>query len=369
MRPDNFSAAFPPLQRGVSVVIKAFNEEGHICAAIESALRSVASVGGEVVLADCGSTDRTVERARAYPIRIVQLSHPEEGRCGVGPQLGFQHSNGEFIYLLDGDMEMINGFLALALDFMKAHPEVAGVGGQRIEKNPDSLEAIARQTWTQEHFQPGSVERLDGGGLYRRSAIEAAGYLSDRNLHSYEEFDLAVRLRSLGWELCCLPMNMVRHFGHETPPYALLLQHWRSGHLFGLGELLRSPAGQTHLRLVRQELRELHVYLGILLWWVALLSTPFWPLPLVMRLACFGALLSAPLLLAFWRQGSWSQAVYSVVSGCLHAAGLVRGLLQPRQSTTTTIASQILREPMDFPVRPSIRKLSPGNPYKRRIQN
>jgi glycosyltransferase involved in cell wall biosynthesis len=364
MRPDNFSAAFPPLPRGVSVVIKAFNEEAQICAAIESALRAVASVGGEVVLADCGSTDGTVERARTYPIRIVQLSHPEEGRCGVGPQLGFQHSCGEFIYLLDGDMEMINGFLALALDFMKAHPEVAGVGGQRIEKNPDSLESIARQAWTQEHFQPGSVERLDGGGLYRRSAIEAVGYLSDRNLHSYEEFDLAVRLRSQGWELCCLPMNMVRHFGHKAQPYELLLQHWRSGHLCGLGELLRSSAGQTHLRLVRQELRELHVYLGILVWWVALLSTPFWPLPLVMRLACFGALLSAPLLLAFWRQGSWSQAVYSVVSGCLHAAGLVRGLLQPRQSATEAIASQILREPMDFPLRPTIRKLSPGNPYK-----
>lgn len=364
MRPDNFSAAFPPLPRGVSVVIKAFNEEERICAAIESALRAVASVGGEVVLADCGSTDRTLELARAYPIRIVQLRHPEEGRCGVGPQLGFQHSYGEFIYLLDGDMEMISGFLALALDFMKAHPEVAGVGGQRIEKNPASQESIARQAWTQQHFQPGSVERLDGGGLYRRSAIEAAGYLSDRNLHSHEECELALRLRSLGWELCCLPMNMVRHFGHETPPYQLLLQHWRTGQLCGLGELLRSSAGQPRLRLVRQELRELLLYLGILVWWVLLLSTPFWPLPPVMRLGGFGALLGAALLLALWRQGSWRQAVYAIVSGCFHAAGLVRGLLQPRQSTSEAIASQILREPMDFPVRPTIRKLSPGQPYK-----
>lgn len=364
MRPDNFSAAFPPLPRGVSVVIKAFNEETSICAAIESALRAVASVGGEVVLADCCSTDRTVERAQAYPIRIVQLSHPGERRCGAGPQLGFQHSRGEFIYLLDGDMEMLDGFLALALDFMKAHPEVAGVGGHRIEKNTASLESIARQKQTQEPLQPVSVERLDGGGLYRRSAIEAAGYLSDRNLHSYEEFDLAVRLRSLGWELWRLPVHVVRHFGHETLPYELLLQRWRTGYLCGLGELLRASAGQARLRLMRQELRELRIYLGVLGWWAVLLSIAFWPLPLAMRLACFGALLAGPLLLISWRQHSLSQAVYSIVSCALNAAGLVRGLLQSRQSTTEAIASQILREPMDFPLRPATRMVSPTKPYK-----
>ena len=364
MRPDNFSAAFPPVPRGVSVVIKAFNEEERICAAIESALRAVASVGGEVVLADCASTDRTVERAQAYPIRIVQLSHPEEGRCGVGPQLGFEHSRGEFIYLLDGDMEMLDGFLPLALDFMKAHPEVAGVGGQRIEANPARLQASARQEQTQEPLKPGSVERLDGGGLYRRSAIESVGYLSDRNLHSYEEFDLAVRLRSRGWKLWHLPLYVVFHFGHEIPPYELLLQRWRNGRLCGLGELLRASAGQARLRLVRQELRELQIYLGALGWWAVLLSTPFWPLPPAVRLACFGALLAGPMLVIRWRKRSWSQAVYSMMSGSLNAAGLVRGLLQPRQSATEAIASQILREPMDSPLRSATSRHSPAKPYK-----
>lgn len=365
MRPDNFSATFPAPPCGVSVVIKAFNEEAHICAAIESALRAVATVGGEVVLADCGSTDRTLERACAYPIRIVQLGHPEERRCGVGPQLGFQHSRGEFIYLLDGDMEMLDGFLALALDFIKTHPEVAGVGGHRIENNARSLSHIARQERMKKPLQSGSVTRLDGGGLYRRSAIETAGYFSDCNLHSYEEIDLAMRLRSLGWKLCCLPLNMVRHFSHETQPYALLLQHWRTGRLCGLGELLLASLGQARLRLVGQELRELRIYLGVLGWWGMLLSTAFWPLPLAMRLACFSALLAGPLLVMRWRQQSWRQAAYSIASCALNTAGLVRGLLQPRQSATDTIASQIVREPMDCPFRIASPRHSPSKPQKR----
>ena len=72
----------------VSIVIKALNEEKNICAAIESALAAVADVGGEVILADSCSTDRTVELASRYPIRVVQLANPSERCCGIGPQLG-----------------------------------------------------------------------------------------------------------------------------------------------------------------------------------------------------------------------------------------------------------------------------------------
>ncbi|MCZ8255409.1 MAG: glycosyltransferase, partial [Polaromonas sp.] len=69
----------------VSVIIKALNEENRIEATVQSALRAVSTVGGEVILADSYSSDRTVEFASAYPIRIVQLANPEERCCGAGP--------------------------------------------------------------------------------------------------------------------------------------------------------------------------------------------------------------------------------------------------------------------------------------------
>lgn len=357
MKPDNFSAP-PALPCRVSVVIKALNEEQRISAAVESALCAVSAVGGEVVLADSYSTDRTVERARAYPIRIVQLRYPQERCCGAGPQLGFQHSRGEFIYLLDGDMELLGGFLAQALAFMAAHPDIAGVGGQLLEQNTTSLEYIARAEQAHTHLQPGSVDRLDGGGLYRRSAIEAAGYFSDRNLHSYEEFDLAIRLRSLGLGLWRLPVSAVRHFGHDAPPYQLLLRRWRTGYLCGLGELIRASAGQPRLRLVLGELRELRIYLAALLGWLLLLSVPLWPLPAGARLEGLGGLLAAPLLLMIWRKRSVTKALYSLASWSLNAAALVRGLAQPRRPTAEPIASRVLKEPADFRSRPA-RRFSP----------
>src|SRR5439155_3968526 len=120
-----------------------------------------ARVGGEVILADSHSTDRTVELASQYPVRIVQLSNADERCCGIGPQLGFQHARGEYVYILDGDMRMLEGFLPEALTFLAQHPEVGGVGGRLVELNTESLEYRERGLRNAAHLSPGEVDRLD----------------------------------------------------------------------------------------------------------------------------------------------------------------------------------------------------------------
>ena len=328
----------------VSVIIKALNEEKRVVAAVESALAAVQIVGGEVVLADSCSSDRTVALACAYPIRIVQLAHADERCCGVGPQLGYQHSLGDFVYILDGDMEMLSGFLPQALAFMQAHPEIAGVGGQVVEMNTSSLEYLARAERGMGHMRAGEVDRLDMGGLYRGTAVEQAGYFSNRNLHSYEEFDLAVRLRVNGWKLWRLALNSVRHHGHDAPPYQLLARRWRSRYICGLGELVRSAWGQPHMRLVLSGVRELRLYAAVLAWWVVLLACLMAPAPWILRLGAFSLLAVAPLVLMTWRKRSARKALFSVVSWCFNAAGLLRGLLAPQRSAREAVHSVQIRD-------------------------
>ena len=327
----------------VSIVIKALNEEKRVVAAVESALAAVRAVGGEVILADSCSTDRTVALASAYPIRIVQLAHADERCCGVGPQLGYQHSSGEFVYILDGDMEMLPGFLPQALAFMQEHPEVAGVGGRVVEMNTSSLEYLARVERGVGHMRAGEVDRLDMGGLYRRAAVDQAGYFSDRNLHSYEEFDLAVRLRVKGWKLWRLGIDAVRHHGHDAPPYALLMRRWRSRYICGLGEVVRAAWGEPHMRLVLTGVRELRLYVAVLLWWAVLLTLVVVPLTWLPKTLAILLLALTPLIVMTWRKRSARKAVFSVVSWCFNAAGLVRGLWAPQRSAREAVASIQLR--------------------------
>jgi glycosyltransferase involved in cell wall biosynthesis len=333
----------------VSVIIKALNEEKNICAAIESSLRAVARVGGEVILADSCSSDRTVELASQYPIRVVQFTNASERCCGAGPQLGWQHARGEYVYILDGDMRMVEGFLEEALSFLAQHPEAGGVSGRLVELNTESLEYRERALRNHTHLQPGEVDRLDGGGLYRRLAIEETGYFCDRNLHSYEEFDVGARLRSLGWKLYRLPDASVTHYGHDAPPYSLLRRRWRSQYVCGLGELLRGAVGQPHFKLVLRDVRELRIYSAVLVWWAVLATVFFWPLPPAARAIAFAAIAVFPFAAMAAKKRSPSRAVYSVVSWCFNAAGMVRGLMRRRKPPRIRIDSRVLHEPPQVP--------------------
>lgn len=329
----------------VSVVIKALNEERRIATAVESALAAVQRYGGEVVLADSCSTDRTVEIASAYPIQIAQLANPQERCCGIGPQLGYQHTRGEYVYILDGDMEMLPSFLPQAIALMEAHPDVAGVGGLVVEMNTTSLEYLARVERGTAHMQAGEVDRLDMGGLYRRAAVDQAGYFSDRNLHSYEEFDLAIRLRAKGWKLQRISEAAVRHHGHDAPPYQLLMRRWRSRYIDGLGELLRGAWGQPHFAMALQGLRELRIYAAVVVWWLALLSISLLPALYPWALWAFFVVLFAPVGLMTVRKRSFKKAIFSVVSWCFNTAGLVRGIFSTRKNVMDAIDVNLLHQP------------------------
>lgn len=315
----------------VSVVIKALNEERNIRTSIESALAALAPVGGEVILADSCSTDRTVAIASAYPITIVQLAHASERCCGIGPQLGYQFAQGEYVYILDGDMRMYPDFLAQAVAHLDANPKLGGVGGLVIETNVNSLEYIGRAERARTgDMQPGLVEKLDMGGLYRRTAVNSVGYFSDRNLHSYEEADLALRLTSAGWQLERLGIPAVDHQGHDTPAYQLLQKRWRSKYIRGPGEVLRAAVGRPHFGKLLRELRELRIYAATLLWLACLcaavglsLRTP-WAPPTAALLAAL------PVVAMSLKKRSLTQGVYSVVSWVYHALGMALGFLQSR---------------------------------------
>jgi glycosyltransferase involved in cell wall biosynthesis len=86
----------------VSAVIPCLNEQETLAICIEKAFRSFAELGveGEVVVADNGSTDRSVEIAEKLGARVVH-----ERRKGYGSALlrGICESTGEIIVMADAD--------------------------------------------------------------------------------------------------------------------------------------------------------------------------------------------------------------------------------------------------------------------------
>lgn len=311
----------------ISIIIKALNEEKNIKIAIESSLHAISSIpgGGEIILADSLSTDATINIAQHYPIKIVQLLNASDRSCGIGAQLGYEYSEGEFVYILDGDMHLSEEFLREAIQLMQSNPRIAGVGGQLQEMNMTSLEFSARVERGAEDMKAGEVSHLTGGGLYRRKAIEQLGYLTNCNLHAYEEFELGVRLRVAGYLLVRLPLISVKHYGYTLPEYQLLRRRWSSGYVRGLGELVRSAIGKDYFFFVVTELKELWLYASVAIWWVVLLVLIILTDNFT-KFCLFLAVLFLPFVLMVCKKKNFRKAFYAVVAWQYFTAGLIMGL-------------------------------------------
>ena len=331
----------PPAALRVSVIIKALNEERHIAASIESALRAIRAVGGEVILADSGSSDRTVEIARGYPISIVQLKNTEERRCGIGPQLGYQHARGDFVYILDGDMELDVEFLPQALQLMDADTRLGGIGGVVEEDSEASYQFRGRKRRAKE-AAPRNCEWLDMGGLYRRLALQDVEYFSNRNLHAYEEMELGLRLCAAGWTLRRIDARGVTHHGRPESTWPLLVRRWRSRYLDGAGELLRASVGRPYFYRAAQT--QQHLFVGLALWAALIASLvllPQSPWPLVAVLAAFGVLIAARTR----RAGNLADAILGQVVWQVTSLAMLRGLFSRPRRPTDPVDYVVLSEP------------------------
>jgi glycosyltransferase involved in cell wall biosynthesis len=233
----------------VSIIIKTLNEEQHIAACLTAAVREAETVGGEVVLVDSLSTDRTLAIAKQFPIRIVQFQHKQDCGCGAATQLGYQSALGDFIYVLDGDMVLQPGFLALALKTLQADASLAGVGGKLMDNQIRTVADQNRSTRIASVQENQYVKDLGGGGLYRRAAIESAGgYLAHRGLVSLEESELGARLVAAGWRLLRLTDVSVVHTGHAESNWQMLRRLWRARRPHAIGVTLRAAVGKKWCR-------------------------------------------------------------------------------------------------------------------------
>jgi glycosyltransferase involved in cell wall biosynthesis len=92
-----------PALPGVSVVIPCLNEEASIGQVVDAALAGIADVGqgGEVIVVDNGSTDRSVEIAQRHGARVLAEAHR-----GYGSALrrGFAAARHGIVAMGDGDL-------------------------------------------------------------------------------------------------------------------------------------------------------------------------------------------------------------------------------------------------------------------------
>ncbi|MDO8413560.1 MAG: glycosyltransferase [Gallionellaceae bacterium] len=313
----------------VTILVKALNEERHIAACLQAAVREAQRVQGEVVLVDSLSTDRTVEFARHYPVRIVQFARANDCNCGAAVQLGYQFARGDFIYIVDGDMELVPGFLQTALDKLQNDEKLAGVGGQVKDTQVRTISDQRRVSQRLKYTRNCLVNKLDGGGLYRRQAIEAVGYFGHRSLQAYEEAELGYRLCAAGWKLLHLAQAAVLHTGHNETTWQMFRRLWCNRRAHAGGILLRTAWGKPWCWMVIKS--QWQIFAPPALHTSAMLAAISLPLFFTGhgwgRFIIFELLLWATIAsLMVWRKHNFSAALYSIVAWHYFSLAALYGL-------------------------------------------
>ena len=322
----------------ITVSIKTLNEAQGIEKTIDSVRKQLQPYPHQIIVADSLSTDNTRELAIAKDAMVVCLDNAKDRCCGVGHQLGWLFSEGDYLLLLDGDMELEPGFLDTAVAFLEEHPEYAGVAGSVAMDDAANYEFKSRKQRLHLIYPQGDTDHLGGGGLYRRSAIEKIGYLTNLNLHGYEEAELGIRLQAAGYKLHRLAAPYFSHASYTMPTFRMLTYRWKNGFLWAPGELLRNCWGKNHfpaaLKIVRNELI-FTLYILVLI--ICLLSlNPGLIIIALLPLLAFIALKAI-------KNKSLRDGVQSVINLSLFSAGMVRGLMNsvrdPMKQPAVTVSN------------------------------
>jgi GT2 family glycosyltransferase len=178
-------------------------------------LASVMGRGLTVVYVDSGSTDGSVEHAGAAGAEVVLLDRSMAFSAARARREGFERllavdPGVRYVQFLDGDCEVVEGWIDRARGELEARPELAVVCGYRNEIHPERspYNRLADMGW---NGPPGETTACGGDSMMRAEALRAAGGGWDPRCMIGEEAELCIRLRALGWKVARLDAAMTRH--------------------------------------------------------------------------------------------------------------------------------------------------------------
>lgn len=183
-------------------------------ARLRRCLASLSGMTGLIVYVDSGSTDSSLEIARAAGVEILNLSPDRPFTAARARNEGFdalvKNSPGvDYVMFIDGDCEIAVDWPSKAADFLADRPNVAVVAGRVRERCP---KASLYNTLCDIEWDASSGETLACGGIamMRISSVSQVGGFN-ATLTGGEEPELCVRLRERGWTIWRLDADMATH--------------------------------------------------------------------------------------------------------------------------------------------------------------
>lgn len=223
----------------VSVVILNWNGRDMLAKYLPSVVKYSSLPGVEIVVADNGSTDGSLDYLSENFPMVRQIILPENYGFAEGYNRALRQIDADYFVLLNSDVEVTANWLSPLYNYLEAHEEVVACQPKiRSIVNPEYFEhAGAAGGFLDKYAYPfcrgrifSEVEKDEGqydtvkevfwatGAclFIRAKDYFDAGGLDGTFFAHMEEIDLCWRLRSRGKQIVCHPESVVYHYGGGT---------------------------------------------------------------------------------------------------------------------------------------------------------
>jgi glycosyltransferase involved in cell wall biosynthesis len=211
---------------------------------LRACLRSAAVGNRPVVYVDSGSTDGSVALARSLGVHVVELDLTRPFTAARARNEGFAKlksvSAVDAVQFVDGDCEIVAGWIEKAAGFLGSNPSSAVVCGRRRERFPDAsiYNKLADMEW---NTPVGVVKASGGDAVVRVAAFEAVGGYNPAVIAG-EEPEMCIRLRQAGWTIHRIDAEMTLHDAAMTKFGQWWKRTIRGGYAYALGNSIHGGA-------------------------------------------------------------------------------------------------------------------------------
>jgi glycosyltransferase involved in cell wall biosynthesis len=170
----------------------------------------------EIVVVDNGSSDDSISIAKQFNAKIYSCSGP----FGAVRQYGIDLSSGDLIAMWEADLYIPRkDWLERAVTVFMSYPNASTLWGLARISPPDGPALSAAYNW----YSWSVIMNLlkiqvgywgGGGSIFKRDAICTVGGI-DRDVDTYEDFNLANKLTNKGYEVIFYD-DPVYHDSHNT---------------------------------------------------------------------------------------------------------------------------------------------------------
>lgn len=229
--------SFDTLFDGTSIIIPTYNQAKYLKSCIES-ISEHTDLPYEIIIVDNGSTDETERYLKQVGTEVrYKILADNHGFAGA-VNIGLMMSKGTTLLLLNNDTLVTPNWLDNMLACLNSDDRVGMVGpvtnyisgDQRIDVPYTDISDMLE--FARLYNEPNSAkwartDRLTGFCLlFKRELLEKVGYLDEGYaIGNFEDDDLNVRVRLMGYSLAIAKDSFIHHFGSVSMKAVQSFEH------------------------------------------------------------------------------------------------------------------------------------------------